>query len=97
MSIFQLVREVIDLHKYNEDKETMLNTLLEDLIESQKQLKDVPKEKSEALRAMDTKDKMIAKLEAKASRIAEEHAKLVSRLQEQNVEASKLLEQEPIP
>jgi hypothetical protein len=34
MSIFQLVREVIDLHKYNEDKETMLNTLLEDLIES---------------------------------------------------------------
>lgn len=53
-------------------------------------MKDVPKEKSEALRAMDTKDKMIAKLEAKASRIAEEHAKLVSRLQEQNVEASKL-------
>lgn len=58
MAISNLHNKVIELHKSNVEKERMLDTLVDDLIDSRGQLHNLAKKKNKALRALKTKKQM---------------------------------------
>lgn len=65
MTIDNLMSEVINLRHKNEEQENMLNTLANDLIQSQTKLQKVNHEKYKVLEGDKLKDDKILKLEAK--------------------------------